>query len=120
MTPTALIKALEEGLEGVTPGPWSIAEEEGWDEAWCDWHRVGPFSLTGGKADADARHIARCSPDNIRTLLSHIEEMRRALTELRKQIETAHDEGFNIDGGDLRWWMSDIDAALQSKEPRNA
>lgn len=45
-----------------TPGPWVIQENTGMDEAWCDWHNVGPISLMGGKADANSRLIA-AAPD---------------------------------------------------------
>jgi hypothetical protein len=50
-----------------TPGPWVIKENTGWDEAWCDWHDVGPISLMGGEADANSRLIA-AAPDLLEAL----------------------------------------------------
>ena len=41
-----------------TKGPWEIVEDLGMDEAWCNWHKVGPFHLMGSKANADSRLIA--------------------------------------------------------------
>ena len=33
------------------PLPWTVTESTGMDEAWCDWHDIGPLSMPGGKPD---------------------------------------------------------------------
>lgn len=54
-------------MAGHTPGPWEITENLGRDEAWCDWHQVGPIHLMGGKANANSRLIA-AAPDMLEAL----------------------------------------------------
>lgn len=80
---------LREAMDGVTPGPWDIRENTGLDEMWCDWHDVGPKSLTGGEADADSRYIALCSPDNIGALLDTIASLRSKLEEAEGALLSA-------------------------------
>lgn len=50
-----------------TPGPWEITEDLGMDEAWCNWHRVGPVDLMGSTANANSRLIA-AAPDMLEAL----------------------------------------------------
>lgn len=45
-----------------TPGPWGIKENLGTDEAYCDWHKVGPVDLMGGKANANS-HLIAAAPE---------------------------------------------------------
>lgn len=81
------IQELKRLAEAATKGPWEITEEEGWDEAWCDWHRVGPFSLTGGKANNDSRYIAAASPDTILALIEENERLRRVRIAAQEQLD---------------------------------
>lgn len=65
------LRKLAELRERATEGPWQISERLGKDEAWCDWHRVGPFDLMGGNADDDDRYISACgnlTPARLREL----------------------------------------------------
>lgn len=75
-----ILHQIVSGLDGVTDGPWPIKEETGWDEAWCDWHDVGPFSLMGPKANANSKHIARCSPDAIREIAEYVSDLEARAT----------------------------------------
>lgn len=50
---------LEALAKKATPAPWKIipdvyGEKE---EAWCNWHELGPFTMTGKDADDDGRFI---------------------------------------------------------------
>lgn len=84
-----LIAKLAAGLKGTTPGPWHHyhaplrAGMTTIDEIQCR-ERRNPIVQWGGfdnsfrskaKHKRNAAHIARCSPDNIRTLLDHIETL---------------------------------------------
>ena len=66
---------LEAKARAATHGEWDIFENLGQDEAWCDWHRVGPFDMTGGKASADDLFIQAAQP---RVVLELIESVRAA------------------------------------------
>lgn len=66
------LKAL---AEAATPGPWIIEEGLPQDEAWCEWHNVGPFSLMGDKADADDKFIAAANPAAILALIAKVESL---------------------------------------------
>lgn len=86
-TMNAIAAALEANMPGVTPGEWAIKERLGKDEAWCDWHSVGPLHLMGGEATADDRHIALCNPNNIAALLAERKAMRDEIERLREYYE---------------------------------
>jgi len=90
-----LAREMREGLEGVTDGPWSfermigavgcvnakiggfakLFDVRGWGYFTGSGHGgLGLPDATASKIhDANGRHVARCSPDNIRILLDHIE-----------------------------------------------
>lgn len=66
------IKAMLDGLNGVTSGPWEVAQTLS-----CGLHvriakRVGDTAISPIACDledvTDAAHIARCDPDTIKTL----------------------------------------------------
>lgn len=61
-----------------TAGPWNIEENTGWDEAWCNWHQVGPISLMGGEATANSRLIA-ASPELLADLTEIVDRFECAL-----------------------------------------
>lgn len=110
---------LRAGLEGVTPGPWRLSQE-----FHCYWvngvFRSGGYRVENQKqADnfrANGEHLARCSPDNIATLLAQVEKMRTALPDLSYVISWL-ENGCSVDGAikELRIYQSRI-AAL-TKEP---
>lgn len=58
--------------EAATKGEWTITENtaNGKDEAWCEWHRVGPFELMGEKADDNDHYIAAANPETILRLVA--------------------------------------------------
>lgn len=103
-----IIAELREGLEGVTPGPWSNNgkfEPRGMGPS----HVVdfghppkAPFMIIhdskmfgkSGVCHSDdqssvktASHIARCSPENIRLLLDELSRLRGREEEYRKALE---------------------------------
>lgn len=71
------------GLEGVSPGPWT-SEADGFEpdadvvlysqEPVTD--EIGTLIVDGGNsqhdAKANARHIARCDPDTMRSILTEL------------------------------------------------
>jgi hypothetical protein len=67
--------------EAATPGPWDTKEDEcnGKDEAWCYWHRVGPFSLMGEKLNHNDRFIATFNPAMILKLLAVVEAGKESI-----------------------------------------
>lgn len=99
---------LEAGLEGVTQGPWEVFEGCSWRRIGTknalvngEWRREddcavlaptksqydGHPDLTcsrGNDLHANLEHVARCSPDNIRLLLSELSRLTRELAEARK------------------------------------
>lgn len=79
---------LRDGLNGVTPGSWSTRPTA---EGMADTFITAPAENKLGyrviaivspqKKDADAAHIARCSPENIRALLDELFRLREAIEE---------------------------------------
>lgn len=67
MTRTEELLALAEAAEA---GPWKIIEDSlrGKDEAWCYWHRVGPFDLMGKEANDNDKFISAANPETIKQL----------------------------------------------------
>lgn len=63
---------LEAKARAATHGEWDIFENLGQDEAWCDWHRVGPFDMTGGKASADDLFIQASRPSIVLELIERV------------------------------------------------
>jgi len=53
------LKRMMEAATKLSPLPWTITEDSipGKEEAWCHWHRVGPFSMTGKDAHDDDRLV---------------------------------------------------------------
>lgn len=80
-----LIREIKAGLDGVTPGPWLRQSTDRDGTVFIVADNLGGLvgaalpwpteAEVGGSAriEANARHIARCSPDNIAALLSRIE-----------------------------------------------
>lgn len=54
------LDALIQAEAKATKGPWAIVEDaaNGKDEAWCEWHKIGPLDMTGAKPDSDGQFIA--------------------------------------------------------------
>ena len=63
---------LEAKARAATQGAWDVFENLGQDEAWCDWHRVGPFDMTGGKASADDLFIQASRPSIVLELIERV------------------------------------------------
>lgn len=103
MTVTAtdeLISEIEAGLEGVTPGPWDVAindvprkEVEYAVVTTGGWFDIAP----GINNEADAHHIARCSPNNIAALIARIREQDKEIERLTRE-RNAH-KGKSISRG---------------------
>lgn len=107
-TSDLLIAELRAGLEGVTPGPWTVFFD-GSDKCWLkvgaggmpeyysDIIVIGPC-----ENDKDAEFIGICSPDNIRTLLDHIASLEALLDAI-----IARDDR---NGSLPIWYRQEIDA----------
>lgn len=89
---------LEAKARAATQGEWDIFENLGQDEAWCDWHRVGPFDMTGGKASADDLFIQAAQP---RVVLELIERVRAAEAKAVEAAAIAHCASQGFDQTDL-------------------
>ena len=72
MTIDTLIAELRAGLEGTTPGTWGRNDTDDYAEIIAH-DLTRPVALVGRADDAD--HVCRCSPDNVRALLDHIERL---------------------------------------------
>lgn len=102
-----LVEGLRAGLDGVTPGPWTLIpmraiEDE--DDEEGEVIGYSPASIEGGDGNpvclfadpggsgtlfenaADHAHILRCSPDNIAKLLTALESLSRDLADARAAI----------------------------------
>ncbi len=112
-----LIQEMREGLEGVTHGDWQ------WDN---DSNLIGVSSYTrllvaGYLSDGtwiaagsppDAAHIARCDPDNIRTILDSHDTLVDALN----QLAESHAE--LVSCGDCGTW--EVEDEPEMKTARSA
>lgn len=90
MSATELIGELRAGLEGVTPGPWSWGMRYVCRMVGAHYEKLfqtpnGRTVEEGTQWETDAAHIARCSPDNIRILLDHIDTSEATLASLREE-----------------------------------
>jgi hypothetical protein len=95
---TKLRAELRAGLDGVTPGPWEwdgFHYQELWQvgtyTAVFGWDAEQGMSLAYENKEANAAHIARCSPENIRALLDALDDAERGLTETKRKLEGAKD-----------------------------
>jgi hypothetical protein len=82
------IKALLQGCEGVTPGPW--ATEHGFSFA---VHFPEPFpeiALHRDHKPATAAHIARCDPGTIAELCTRVLEAEARVKVLGEALEAWH------------------------------
>ena len=70
-----LRKLLAEATEN-HPLPWSVTESTGMDEAWCDWHEVGPLSLPGEKP-GPAEALMLAAVNALPGLIARVEENER-------------------------------------------
>ena len=104
-----LVDEIEAGLEGVTPGPWVYEGETtpyvtsplGAPDV-CDLYHRGQSGALFVKPDADENgpHIARCSPDNMRTIIAHVralEAERRALRQALSSIRSHRQDCWDYD-----------------------
>lgn len=96
-----LVAEMRAGLEGVADGDWILGRLASWDTEGRPVrfvYRPGDSHLTrimvaGGEGedgssfncDADAAHIFRCQPKNIRLLLDTIDTLRRERDEAREE-----------------------------------
>jgi hypothetical protein len=85
---------LREALDGVTPGPW-VAEmggKGGWIKGatgeWC----AMSCGDSHDSANANARYIALCSPDNIGALLDTIADLRKQVSDAVAWREITEDD----------------------------
>ncbi|TPM53231.1 hypothetical protein FJ959_22120 [Mesorhizobium sp. B2-2-4] len=113
MTIERIEKELRDGLDKVTPGPWFALGPKGsescgggtiattptyQDQAFAPLADIRSWSagITQEEANRNAAHIARCSPDNIRDLLSEIERLREDVLAVYDECESVavpHEEG---------------------------
>lgn len=89
MTTTAeYIAAIRKALDaGPTPGEWNITENTGEDEAYCDWHDVGPFSLMGGEANENSRFVSYCNPVAMTAVLAELDRLKAENERMREALE---------------------------------
>src|SRR4051812_38496412 len=88
MNPADLIQQLQDGLDGVTPGPWKQFRRNGVNEVQhgrsnvpvVAWSGFDDSSRPEHEHAANAAHIARCHPDNIRALLDSLASKDTALS----------------------------------------
>jgi hypothetical protein len=111
---------LEFKARAATKGEWDVFENLGQDEAWCDWHRVGPFDMTGGKASADDLFIQAAQP---RVVLELIERVRAAEAKAAEPTEAMITAGAaEVRLGIAEKWSAEVIAsevhdAMQATRP---
>lgn len=83
-----LVEELRAGLEGVTPGPWARkGDRRRWNPNYvesskahiADVMQCGIDKKRDPESEANAAHIARCSPGNIAKLIDHIDALTAQL-----------------------------------------
>jgi hypothetical protein len=74
---TDIIADIRKAMEPMEKEQWVVKENLGFDEAWCDWHEIGPFSLPGGRVDLRERYIIAVQPSNIAAVLDALEMAER-------------------------------------------
>jgi len=90
-----LIEDLRAGLEGVTPGEWRVGPVDDTIVTAADGSEVAQIDGDYNEPDlwpimeANAAHIARCSPDNIAALLNHVAALEAENTRLCARAEAA-------------------------------
>ena len=93
----ALVAEMRTGLELATKGEWSV---DGYNTSAIifrqhgkthvtDWMRLARCDDDNDNWKADAAHIARCSPDNIRALLSRLDAAESENTRLAAELAEA-------------------------------
>jgi hypothetical protein len=116
-TGAAILKEMVDGLEGVSPGGWECdwtdsENDEGTFNSQLLWDKDGGVIadainsnatriITEYSGDGDEyvdvidvqamnnfRHIARCSPDNIRAIASYVEALEAENKAMREVLET--------------------------------
>lgn len=70
--------ALEELEKKATPAPWNYIPDsaDGKDEAYCEWHRIGPLELTGKELDEESEllvELRNSAPDLLATVRAYLE-----------------------------------------------
>lgn len=106
MTGKTLMEELVAGLEGVTPGPWSV---DGYstdaviympvgEDHVSKWRHLTKCGAAGGHWRQNAAHIARCSPDAILSISEYVRTLQEENDRLKRErewlpIETAPAEG---------------------------
>ena len=92
----ALLSEIEAGLEGVTPGPWSVGDrfitaQDGPIsdlDYWYVGHRVDddPANLDLSVINRNAAHVARCDPDTMRAIIAYVRELEAENTQFREAL----------------------------------
>lgn len=101
-----LIADFRAGLDGVTPGPWRVHDDP---RKWVTANV--PDSAWRVNRDADAAHVARCSPENIQALLDEIERLRAEPPKPRDAIAVG-DRVRKVSG---YLWPGEVRAVFQTK-----
>jgi hypothetical protein len=96
----ALVEEIERGLEGLPKSPWRVIRPgdmwtdsltiDSHSDAICHTTRgfEGGEDGSGGPSWKNARHIARCSPDNIRALIAaYRRAVESAVLDRRKYVD---------------------------------
>ena len=85
----SFIDRLERLTAEATPELWLVVEDssDGMDEAWCEWHTVGPLAFTGRDLNKDTAFVAAAQPQTVRALLAFV----RAAPEALEMLERAGD-----------------------------
>ena len=92
---------LEFKARAATKGEWDVFENLGQDEAWCDWHRVGPFDMTGGKASADDLFIQASRPSIVLELIERVRAAEAKAAEPVAWVPTRALEKLAADGAHI-------------------
>ena len=99
-----LIAELRAGLEGTTPGTWGRNDTDDYAEIIAH-DLTRPVALVGRAEDAD--HVCRCSPDNVRALLDHIDRLTSERDEAREDAQNYIDVSRQ-----QRHWKEEAEAEL--------
>ena len=138
----AALAKIVAGLDGVTPGPWSVdtdtvptGDDPDYDDRFLmalddhGKHSIAAFrhgceeAMEFGDRDANARHAALCDPDAIRSIAAAFSILEAQVSEANEALVSAQTVLIDLDAPQYDWAVgavSQIDAAIAATKADRA